>query len=536
MNKTNDDWRGSFGSIRVPFEYKSILIGMVAVGLFLAGVFGIDLVAQNFKPDKEGKETDEAYMGRLSKERQFEETIFERFLTNQLPPKSKESLAIAGEDTLRPDTGNLSFEGPLAFWFSFRTAPCAEKLGVLLWWLVLWALLGGAVTRITAMRVAKDESISFKEAFQYVWNNKLSYLLTPIAVMVFMAVFVLCNMLAGVVSWIPFAGPILFILLYVLVLLSTLFLILLGIGLFFGMDMISSSISTEGGDGLQAVINVFNYVYARPWQYILYTTLIVVSTVFIWWVGGLFVDLSLETTFADSDAKQYEYVYEKKEDKEPFQVRVIPESDDPKTYWLVESKLQDARKEWLAAVEKLEKEIDDAKKDFDEHKKDWPAERVEEKEKQIQSMDEDLDKLQEDAPEMFDADMSLVGDYISGTPVLPGKEDERKRSFELQDIRSTPIQIAAAVLFFIVGALKLLVLGYAASYVLAGFTTLYFILRRDVDGTDFEEIVEKEDSVEFGEEVFEEKKPAEAKPEEKKPEPPKPPEAGQKPPEGDMKA
>ena len=71
---------------------------------------------------------------------------------------------------------------------------------------------------------------------------------------------------------------------------------------------------------------------------------------------------------------------------------------------------------------------------------------------------------------------------------------------------------------------------------LAGFTTLYFILRRDVDGTDFEEIVEKEDSVEFGEEVFEEKKPAEAKPEEKKPEPPKPPEAGQKPPEGDMKA
>lgn len=505
MNKLHDDWRGSFGSLRVPFEYKSIVFGFLGVAVFLAGVCGVDQVAKGFKEERKEKETEEQYISRVSPEREIDLTVFEQFVLNQMPAKQKKVLNLAQEETLKSDTGYLSTAGPLAFWLSLRSAPWPVQTITLVWFLIVWALVGGAVTRVTAMRVAKDESISFKEAFQYVWNNKLTYLLTPVAVMAFMLVFLVCNLVAGLVGMIPVAGPFLYLILFILVLLSTLFITLLGIGLVFGFNMISASISTEGGDGLQAVINVFNYVYARPWQYMHYTGLIVVSVLFIHWIGNVFVDLSLDSTLVSSDARDYEFVYEKADDAEPYQVKITARDGKETIYWKNKDRYSDALSKWNKDIEAKEEEIGKKKKELDEQENEDRKKAIQ---VDIDVLETDLEELNEKAPKEYEVSLSTARDYVEGTPIrFTGKEVEgHGPTLALSDIDSTPIYCAAAVLCLVIGFLKLFVLGYAASYVLAGSTTMYFLLRRDVDGTDFEEIVEKDDSIEFGEEVFEEKK------------------------------
>ncbi|MBI4618008.1 MAG: hypothetical protein HY720_30650 [Planctomycetes bacterium] len=531
MNKTNDDWRGGFGSLRVPFEYKNIVLGFLAVLVFLGGVWAFDSIAKANKDEKGKGQSDEEYAQEAIKERPYDPTtVVEQFVRNQLPEKQREPLRQDIEKAYRPSTGYLSFGSPLAFWFTFRASPWFVKLFAGLWFVLVWASLGGAITRVTAMRVAKDESLSFKEAFSYVWHNKLSYLLTPLAVAGFMLVFVLCNLLAGVVGKIWVIGPFLYIVLYVLVLLSTLFILLLGIGLFFGFHMISSSISTEGGDGLQAVINVFNYVFARPWQYIVYSALIVVSVGFIWWVGGAFVDISLDTTLVSSDAKEYTFIYEKGDD-EPSEIHIRDLHDKTTKYFRSGKAYEEAHEKWAEELKKLTKELDD------EQDKDDPNEGL------VKDMKKKIDEKDDEEPEHFSPGLSMARDYLEDTLVRIIKQtddlkklqdelraekakqnrdeeriatlelqidaEERKiavvRSMKLEDIGSVGVKCAAAVLWIVIGALKLLILGYAASYVLAGSTTMYFLLRKDVDGTDYEEIVEKEEGAEFGEEVFEKK-------------------------------
>jgi hypothetical protein len=92
---------------------------------------------------------------------------------------------------------------------------------------------------------------------------------------------------------------------------------------------------------------------------------------------------------------------------------------------------------------------------------------------------------------------------------VPVNTGDKKIPFSYEHIDSGLNKAVTYVVSGVACFLNLLVCGYLFSYLMGASTTIYFILRKDIDGTDFEEIVEREDEeFELSEEVFE--KPAAA--------------------------
>ncbi len=458
MNDTNQGWMSLFGSYRVPFEYKAIFLGILAVALFYGGLWGLNEVSPDWNFDLEGTDA----------------------LWYVPAPFTVVASACCNEGI-----------------------PFLWRLAAMLWALLLWAVLGGAITRIIAIRIAKDESISLGDALGYVWNNKLSYIGTPICVVGFMLLFYGCNKLAAVVGhWIPFLGPVLYIILLPLVLLSTLFLFLMGIGLVFGFHMIASSISTEGGDGLQAVINVFNYVFIRPWHYILYHLLLIASLIFLWHAGNTFVDIAVESATLGSDVVEIRY------DKKDWVQDEEGGGSYKKVTYVVgtDSEGKDILREHFKDKEVLKAALEK----YTEERKPWSDKKAKaEKDNlpaEVVKFQEKLDSHQASEPSRFKERLEVVRFKMKKVPVNTG---DKKIPFSYEHIDSGLNRAVTYVVSGVACFLNLLVCGYLFSYLMGASTTIYFILRKEIDGTDFEEIVEREDEeFELSEEVFE--KPAAA--------------------------
>jgi hypothetical protein len=138
---------------------------------------------------------------------------------------------------------------------------------VTLYTLAVWALFGGAITRMAAVQVARNEKISLMEAIRFVAARYLSFLSAPLFPLVFIAVVAVFLLLFGVVHMIPIAGEIIDGLLWVLPLLGALAMAVVLVGLV-GWPLMSATISAEGSDSFDAISRSYSYVYQSPWHYI----------------------------------------------------------------------------------------------------------------------------------------------------------------------------------------------------------------------------------------------------------------------------
>ena len=78
-----------------------------------------------------------------------------------------------------------------------------------IWFLVLWAIFGGAVSRIAAVHVARDEKMSIRAALKFSVSKFLSFLFAPvIPLLIIIAVGLLVTVGAVIIGNIPFLGPI----------------------------------------------------------------------------------------------------------------------------------------------------------------------------------------------------------------------------------------------------------------------------------------------------------------------------------------
>lgn len=132
------------------------------------------------------------------------------------------------------------------------------------------ALLGVAMCRIAAMRLSRDEGVPLGEAVGFA----VSSLPSTLGAFAFMAVavagFYACNALAGLASGIPGIGPILMIVLFPLVLFSSLVLFLLAFWSALGLPLVVASLAVERNGPLDAVSRGFSYVSSRPALFFFY--------------------------------------------------------------------------------------------------------------------------------------------------------------------------------------------------------------------------------------------------------------------------
>jgi hypothetical protein len=140
-----------------------------------------------------------------------------------------------------------------------------------LYFLTMWSVFGGAITRIAAVHFARDEKISIRQALAFSTSKFLSFVSAPIIPMVIIIVIGLLLTAGGLLVNIPILGPIVIGLMFFLALAAGFVMTLVLLGLAGGFNMMYPTIAVEGSDSFDAISRSFSYLYARPWRLAFYS-------------------------------------------------------------------------------------------------------------------------------------------------------------------------------------------------------------------------------------------------------------------------
>lgn len=135
------------------------------------------------------------------------------------------------------------------------------------WFFVVWSFFGQAIQRITSLRIARDEGLSLGQALGFAAKNFRHVVVAPLIIVAAMGFFYLCNAFAGVLMSVPILGGVLGLILVPLAVISTLLILLIGLGGIFGLPLIGAAAAWEVNGSLDAISRAFSYVFARPLQY-----------------------------------------------------------------------------------------------------------------------------------------------------------------------------------------------------------------------------------------------------------------------------
>ena len=147
------------------------------------------------------------------------------------------------------------------------------------WAIIIWGYFGAIISRLVAVKLTQDETISLKAAGGFARKRCCSYMAAPLLPL--LGVFGLGIPIAGLGLISHFdVGIFVAGLLWPLVLCVGFLMAVLLLGLIFGWPLMFSTISTEGTDAFDAISRSYAYVFQRPFHYLFYTILITI-------IGGL---------------------------------------------------------------------------------------------------------------------------------------------------------------------------------------------------------------------------------------------------------
>jgi len=215
----------------------------------------------------------------------WERGQFLRWLLNEQVPYLVEPLA--------------KFMAPIAYFFNSDAGGFRIRLYlvlVILWMLAVWGFFGGAICRIAAVQIARNEKISLGEAIGFARDKFLNLFTAPLFPLIFLGVITLFLIIFGLITgftyWfgdIVLAGP-----LWPVVLVLGLIMAVVVVGLI-GWPLMNPTISAEGSDNFDALSRSYSYVYQAFWHYLWYWAVAlgygVALVFFIGFMGSLVVYL-----------------------------------------------------------------------------------------------------------------------------------------------------------------------------------------------------------------------------------------------------
>ena len=165
-----------------------------------------------------------------------------------------------------------------------------------LWSAAVWALFGGAITRLAAVRLAREERVPIGQALRHARQRWAGYFGAPL----FPLIGVLLPTLGlAAVGWLlrfDF-GLVVLGVLFPLLLVGGVLVVILLLGLLFGWPLMWATISTEGTDTFDALSRTYAYVYQRPLSYLFYVVIATLlgwlAAIFAWGVGAAVVYLTV---------------------------------------------------------------------------------------------------------------------------------------------------------------------------------------------------------------------------------------------------
>jgi hypothetical protein len=164
------------------------------------------------------------------------------------------------------------------------------------WTLLVWCLFGGAITRITVVRLGRDERVGLRESLDFARRKLASFFGAPLLPLLAIALLGVPLMLLGLLMRLEL-GVLLAGILWAAIAVIGFVMALFGIGLLFGWPLMWSTISTEGTDAFDAISRSYAYTFQRPLHYALYAVFATLLGGLGWIVVGFFCDVTIR--FAD---------------------------------------------------------------------------------------------------------------------------------------------------------------------------------------------------------------------------------------------
>lgn len=271
MREIRGDWRDLFHTFRIALDLRKLSLAFVGSVLSLVGIALVLTVAMAAAHSRNGtpglgKDLREGRWG-VARERvqSFAGTLF------QAP--APEQAEAAGCARCCPALSKAWNACPLSRLCRPTKAGCLALCLCGAWMMIVWSFFGGAITRIAAVELARDERIPFGEATRFARSRYFSYLGSPLSVIAAALAFALCIVGAAWVcdaTWGWGVGKVLLILGFPPALLGGFLILLLAIGGIFGSCLMFPAVSAEGTDAFDAVSRAFSYVFSRPWRYVWY--------------------------------------------------------------------------------------------------------------------------------------------------------------------------------------------------------------------------------------------------------------------------
>lgn len=142
-----------------------------------------------------------------------------------------------------------------------------------LWLVAAYLISATAVARATYMVLKENHFYTWTEAFRFAFKKAGSILLSPVAVLLIIVMFLIGGAVIGLLGKIPFVGdlgltfftPVWFF----SALLVVLFVIIFGLALL----LAPAIIATTDGDAFEVVFQSFSVLWNQPWRLILYEAL-----------------------------------------------------------------------------------------------------------------------------------------------------------------------------------------------------------------------------------------------------------------------
>jgi len=197
-----------------------------------------------------------------------------------------------GEGGVKDSVINLVTVGPV--WL-ITCHPIFFILIALLF-LFAWSLFGGAISRIAAVHVARDEKISVRQAVNFSVGKFISFASAPVVPLLIFGLIGLVVAVAGLLTNVNFLGPIIVGAAFILALLAGLLMTIVLLGTLGGINLMYPTIAVEGSDSFDAISRSFSYVYARPWRMFFYSAVALVYGAITYLIVHLFIWLMLVLT------------------------------------------------------------------------------------------------------------------------------------------------------------------------------------------------------------------------------------------------
>ena len=168
----------------------------------------------------------------------------------------------------------------------------------LLWALIVWSFVGGAICRMSALQFAKKRRLGIGEALRFSQRQLLGYLLAPLLPVGGILFLLAFTWLLGFLAWlIPVVGPAVLGLGWFLVLFCGFLMAMMLTGIVTGWPFMIAAISAEDSDGFDGLSRAFGYLFDRPWHAALFAFLALpvfsVSRLLVGLLVGLTISLGV---------------------------------------------------------------------------------------------------------------------------------------------------------------------------------------------------------------------------------------------------